>query len=234
MQTHDSALAQLAHRKKNLPEHARLVELSAQQKELDGQRIEHETAASDLTREQAKAEREVQQVRDRKTRDEDRMNSGAITNPKDLTNLQHELGALDRRITTLEDEELEVMERLEDAQRSLDAVTAQLADVQQSVADATVSRDAAVASIDKEAATHVAEREAIVGEIPADLLTLYDKVRGQQGGLGAAGLRRKRCDGCRLELNAADLREIAAEPDDAVLRCPECNRILVRTEESGL
>ncbi|TNC46168.1 C4-type zinc ribbon domain-containing protein, partial [Mumia zhuanghuii] len=43
-----------------------------------------------------------------------------------------------------------------------------------------------------------------------------------------------RCEGCRLEINGADLREIATKPSDEVLRCPECNRILVRTHEAGL
>jgi predicted nucleic acid-binding Zn-ribbon protein len=59
-------------------------------------------------------------------------------------------------------------------------------------------------------------------------------VRGQHSGLGAAALRARRCEGCRLEINGADLRELAGKADDEVLRCPECSRILVRTAESGL
>ncbi len=59
-------------------------------------------------------------------------------------------------------------------------------------------------------------------------------MRAQYGGLGAAALRAKKCEGCRLEINGADLRELAALPEDEVLRCPECSRILVRTPESGL
>ncbi len=70
--------------------------------------------------------------------------------------------------------------------------------------------------------------------VPKDLLALYDQVRAQYGGLGAAALRARRCEGCRLELFGADLRELAARPEDDVLRCPECSRILVRTAESGL
>ena len=40
--------------------------------------------------------------------------------------------------------------------------------------------------------------------------------------------------GCRLTLNASDLGIIAKAPADEVMRCEECNRILVRTGESGL
>jgi predicted nucleic acid-binding Zn-ribbon protein len=47
-------------------------------------------------------------------------------------------------------------------------------------------------------------------------------------------LRARRCGGCSLELTAADLGVIAKAPTDEVLRCEECNRILVRTSESGI
>jgi predicted nucleic acid-binding Zn-ribbon protein len=189
---------------------------------------------SDLTRAQAKAEAEVEAVKARRTRDEERMASGAITNPKDLESLQSELGALERRIGTLEDEELEVMEDLELAQGELRAVTADHDAVQAELEHVAAARDAAVDAIDVELASLLEQRESIAPTLPADLVTLYDKVRGQYGGLGAAALRARRCEGCRLELNGADLREIAGRPDDEVLRCPECSRILVRTAESGL
>jgi predicted nucleic acid-binding Zn-ribbon protein len=234
LQAHDSTLAQLAHRRASLPELARIEALTTQASELDGRRIEVDTEVSDLTRAQAKADAEVEQVRARRTRDEERMSSGAITNPKDLESLQHELGALERRISTLEDEELEVMEQLEDAQQRLAAVTAELEAVRVDLEQEIAARDAAVEAIDAQVATVSAEREQIAGQVPDDLLELYAKVRAQYGGLAAAALRSRRCEGCRLELNGADLREIATKPENEVLRCPECSRILVRTAESGL
>ncbi len=234
LQAQDSALAQLNHRRTSLPEHARIAELQARVDELDGQRIEADTEVGDLTRAQSKADAEVEHVKARRVRDEERMSSGAITNPKDLESLQHELGALQRRISTLEDEELEVMERLEDAQKRLSSVTADLDGIKAELEQVTAVRDSAVEAIDAEAGTATAERERIVAQVPAELLALYDKVRAQYGGLAAAELKARRCEGCRLEINGADLREIAAMPDDEVLRCPECSRILVRTAESGL
>ena len=107
---------------------------------------------------------------------------------------------------------------------------------QQHIHDAafTAARDAALEAIDAEIASVTAEREAIAASVPGPLVELYEKVRAQHGGLGAAALRARRCEGCRLEINSADLREIASQPDDDVVRCPECSRILVRTAESGL
>jgi predicted nucleic acid-binding Zn-ribbon protein len=234
LQAQDSALAQLHHRRTSLPEHARIAELQAKHDELDGLRIEADTEVGDLTRAQTKADREVENVKARRVRDVERMSSGAITNPKDLESMQHELGALERRISTLEDEELEVMEKLEDAQKRLSAVTADLDHVKVELEQVTAARDTAIEAIDAEAATITAERERVVVQVPDDLLALYEKVQAQYGGLAAAALRARRCEGCRLEINGADLREIAAKPDDEVLRCPECSRILVRTAESGL
>lgn len=233
LQAQDAILAQLQHRKKSLPEIARIVELQARFKELDGQRIEHDTAVSDLTRDQKKADLEVEQVKARRTRDEERLGSGAVSNPKDLASLQHELVALERRIGTLEDGELEIMEAIEEAQARLTNVQGDLDAVKAELDEKMQSRDTAIAQIDLQAGEAQAEREAMAATVPADLIALYDKLRAQYG-VGAAALRARRCEGCRLEINGADLRELKAAPEDEVLRCPECSRILVRTAESGL
>lgn len=211
-----------------------IAELTETIDKLDGRRVEAETAVSDLTRDQKKADGEVEQVKSRRTRDEERMNSGQITSPKDLENMQREIVALDRRIGTLEEEELEVMEALEGSQSGLNAFLAELDVEMARLGEAETTRDAAVAELDGKAVDAVAERDVLAGKIPDDLLSLYDKVRAHNGGLGAAALRQHRCEGCRLELNGADLHEISAKPDDEVLRCPECDRILIRTLESGL
>ena len=78
------------------------------------------------------------------------------------------------------------------------------------------------------------ERAPLAEQLPADLLALYERLRSSKGGIGAALLRRRECEGCRLTLNASDLATIAATPADRVVRCEECGRILVRTSESGL
>lgn len=234
LQAQDSTIAQLEHRRKSLPEHETIRDLESSLKDLDGRRIESDTRVSDLSRDLRKAEAEVELVRTRRARDEERLNSGAVTNPKDLESLQHELVALERRIGTLEDEELEVMEALEEAQSELSAIEEEIAGLQTQLTASTVARDEALTVIEQQLADARAEREIVARNLPDGLIALYDKVRGQYGELGAAPLRARRCEGCRLEINSADLRELAAAAEDEVLRCPECSRILVRTPESGL
>ncbi|GAA4048909.1 C4-type zinc ribbon domain-containing protein [Streptomyces shaanxiensis] len=176
----------------------------------------------------------MDQVRQRAARDQQRLDSGAITSPKDLENLQHEIASLAKRQGDLEDIVLEVMERRESAQERVAELTERVGAVQGKVDDATARRDAAFEEIDGEVATVTKEREVVAGAVPADLLKLYEKLREQQGGIGAAKLYQRTCQGCRQELAITELSEIRAAAPDTVVRCENCRRILVRTAESGL
>jgi predicted nucleic acid-binding Zn-ribbon protein len=202
--------------------------------DLSDQARDARIAVDDLTAEQTKVDADVEQVRTRRDRDRHRMDQGLISNPKDLERMQHEMTSLERRIVTLEDEELEVMARLEDAQRTLDELTAQLADAEQRNGRVEEARDAKYADIDAELTDLAGRRAPIAEELPDDLLALYDRLRAAKNGVGAAALRARQCGGCMLTLDNAELGKIRAAADDEVLRCEECQRILVRTEESGL
>jgi uncharacterized protein len=193
-----------------------------------------QTEVDDLGREQRKADADVEQVKTRRQRNQQRLDQGQVGSPKELEGLQHELQTLERRISDLEDAELDVMERLENAQTELDRLQSSIEEYDRSLGELEQRRDVAVRQIDEEVASAESERAQIVDGIPDDLLKLYERLRASHGGVGAAALVQRRCQGCRLELNAADLRAIAAAPDDEVLRCEECQRILVRTGESGL
>jgi predicted nucleic acid-binding Zn-ribbon protein len=193
-----------------------------------------QTEESDTAREQTKAEQDVDQVRQRAVRDQQRLDSGAVSSPKDLENLQREIASLAKRQGDLEDVVLEVMERRESAQERVAELTERVGSVESKIEDATARRDAAFETLDGEAATVTKEREVIAGAIPADLLKLYEKLREQQGGVGAAKLQARTCQGCRQELSITDINEIRAAAPDTVVRCENCRRILVRTAESGL
>ena len=188
----------------------------------------------DLTREQRKADADVEQVKTRLNRDQDRMDRGLVTNPKDLERMQQELVSLNRRISDLEDAELEVMERLETAQAEQLRLSQRLAEIDTELAALIHDRDAKAGAVNEQLVSLAAERKVTATGVPADLLALYDKIRAQKGGVGAAALKARRCLGCSLELTASDLGVIAKAPSDEVLRCEECNRILVRTSESGI
>ena len=234
LQALDSALDRLAHRRRTLPELAEIERLDAL---VDGLRdgiVRAETELSDLAREQEKFEREIDQVRTRKARDEERLASGAITNPKQLQDMEHEVATLTRRQSDLEDGELEVMEKVETVQAQLDELTGRRDAHLSDRAAAEERRDASLAEIGAEVERTTAERAELAATFPADLLALYEKIRANEGGIGAGAIERGRCGGCRLDLMGNEKADIRAAPVDAVLRHEECGRIMVRTAESGL
>jgi predicted nucleic acid-binding Zn-ribbon protein len=234
LQALDTVLGQLAHRRASIPQLAQLAELEARAAGLRDHDVAVRTAVSDLERQTAKAEADVAQVRDRITRDQKILDAGSVHSARQLEDLQREIESLRKRVSDLEDAELELMEKLEDAQARAAAAAADVAQVTEAKFAAERGRDAAVADIDLEVARVQGERARVAPEIPEDLMALYDRVRAGSGGLGAAALQRGRCQGCQLTLTPADLERIRAEAADAVVRCEECRRILVRTEESGL
>ncbi|WP_200302321.1 zinc ribbon domain-containing protein [Streptomyces adelaidensis] len=234
VQALDVRLQQLAYKRRSLPEHAEIESLTKDHTQLRDLLVAAQTEESDTAREQTKAEQDVDQVRQRAVRDQQRLDSGAVSSPKDLENLQREITSLAKRQGDLEDIVLEVMERRESAQERVAELTERVGSVQGKVDDATARRDATFEQLDGEAASVTKEREVIAAVIPADLLKLYDKLREQQGGIGAAKLYQRSCQGCRQELAITELSEIRKAPSDLVVRCENCRRILVRTAESGL
>lgn len=234
LQGYDSALDRLTHQSRTLPVLARIAELEARLADLRSLVVAGETEVSDLKREQAKADTDVEQVRDRSQRDQQRLDSGMVSSSKDLEALQHEITSLARRQSDLEDVELEVMERLESAQTHLDTLIAERAGVLAELETASAERDGALAEFGAESKRIRGQREELAPRIPDDLAALYEKLRGQYDGVGAAALYRGRCEGCRLEINPTEISRFRNADNDTVLRCEECRRILVRTAESGL
>ncbi|MFC6152073.1 zinc ribbon domain-containing protein [Nocardioides yefusunii] len=229
----DSRLLQLRHRRNTLPQLAEIAGLADQHEEVVNRFRDAQILVEDLEIDAAKAESDVEQVRVRRERDRKRVDEGLVP-AKDLTRLNYELESLERRVTTLEDEQLEVMENLEQARAALEQVTQELTAFEQRVADLEAERDAEWAEIDKQIKAVEITRGPATAGMPENLMALYDRMREQKAGLGAALLTRRECGGCRLTLDHDAIEEARAAAPDDVVRCEECSRILVRNEESGL
>ena len=234
LQTVDTALAQLGHRRRTLPEHGLIAKLKTRHSALASDLIAAETTISDLELEQAKAETDLDPVRERLSRNQVRIANGTVPDPKALSSMVEEVSHLKKRISDLEDAELDVMEQLEAAVTDRETLRGRMAQVDNDLVETIAERDRQLAALDGEMGGLRAERAVLVPLIPTDLLTLYDRIGASHGGVGAAELRQRRCTGCQLEINAADLRTFSAAPEDEVLRCEECGRILIRTPQSGL
>src|SRR5258708_25235303 len=227
-------LGRLEHRRGGLPEHAELDRLEQRDTQLSATAASLEAGQGDLRRAQVKAEADVDQVRTRIDRDRKRLDAGQVSSPRELENLQSEIVSLARRQSDLEEIVLDVMERQETAQGSREAAVAERTEIAAARDVVAARRDAALAEIAERAGNAADRRVSVAAQEPPDLLALYERMREQHGGVGAAALRGGRCEGGHLSLNTVDLHRIRAAHPDPVLPCEECRRILVRTPESGL
>ncbi len=234
VQALDTALAQLTHRGKTLPEHAEIARLQAERAAVGSTLVASDTAVSDLELEQTRAEKELEPVRERLVRNQQRIANGAVTDPKPLASMIEEVEHLKKRIGDLEDAELEVMQQLETEVSGREKLRAEAERLDEQLTGLLAKRDQQLAELRSDMAERRGERSELAPLVPGPLLTLYDKIGATHGGVGAAELRQRRCTGCQLEINAADIRVFGAAPEDEVLRCEECGRILVRTLNSGL
>ena len=64
--------------------------------------------------------------------------------------------------------------------------------------------------------------------VDAELLATYEGLRGELGGIAVARLVGSVCGGCHLGLSAVEVDRIKKQPPDALVRCDECGRLLVR------
>jgi predicted nucleic acid-binding Zn-ribbon protein len=233
LQAADTAIAQLRHRRASLPELAGIADRENSTAQLHDELVDAQTRAGDIAQAQRRLENEVDAVRARAERDEERLRAGGLP-AKELSGLQHEMTTLARRQTSLEDELLEVMEQRETVDGELAALTRRQAELSADRDALIATRDEAFGGIDGAIESRANERAAIAAELPADLVALYERAREHGGGVGAARLRQRRCEGCRIELSGSELAGARAAAPDQVLRCENCRRILVRADDAGL
>ncbi|GAA1626303.1 zinc ribbon domain-containing protein [Actinoplanes couchii] len=231
LQSVDTTLAQLAHKRKSLPELAEIDAVAREISALEDERVRAQVVVDDLDRDIARLEKDIDQVRQRKEKDKKRLDAGGSL--REQEGLQHELTTLNRRQSELEDSELELMEQRETAEATLAEVQGRLTAAAERRADAERRRDEQWAEIAKELEFKTQARAPLAADLPEDLVALYEKIRTDTG-LGAALFHAGRCGGCRIELYGADLHRVKAAAKDEVVRCEECRRIMVRTAESGL
>jgi uncharacterized protein len=226
----DARIRKADHARKNPPQAAKVQELLAHRQTLSQELTKRLGVRDDLRIELSRIESDVAVVDARSARDAERL--AASSNSKEAQGLESELASLARRKSDLEDAELEVMERLEQADTAVAEQESLIAETNSEGAE--LSGDAKRVVAEQTAAFEAASRDraAVAGTIPADLLALYDKLAARSA--GAAFLRARTCEWCRMVLSGTDLNTIRQAAEDAVVMCPECGSILVRTDESGL
>ncbi|MDD3825099.1 MAG: hypothetical protein PHY79_03915 [Anaerolineae bacterium] len=169
-------------------------------------------------------EMDVSSVNSKLKINQDRLYGGKVRNPKELSGLQEEAGALRRRRSELEDQELELMIEIEGQEAELAERQARLRQIEAAWREDQEHLQAEKEQLAVELQDLKGEREALRAPIPARDLADYDDLRQRYGGIGLALLKKGICQVCGVD--------VPTGVADAVARgegrhyCPVCNRLL--------
>lgn len=228
VQALDIRLDQLDHRRAGLPERELLQEAEMVLATIRGQIETQETVVLELTREQRRIEDQVTSL-EAKVADIDRqLYGGSVSNARELQDLQAELDSVKRHLSSVEDDDLAALERLEPAEKKLATLLEQRTAIEAHRDQAEMSLTAAVAEVDAEIEDVRHQRATAVSEVPNDQLAEYDRLRSLLDGVAIARLAHNRCEGCHLTLASVELDRIRHLDPEELVHCQECGRILVR------
>ena len=167
---------------------------------------------------------ELESLNSKSKRSEQRLYSGNVKNPKELADLQQEIESLGRRRETLEDEILETMIMVEDAET--EKVTAD-----ESLITITDKWERSMAHYQQEQnelalALHdlMGQRQERIKMITADSLKQYENLSRKKNGLAVVTLRANMCLGCRTTISTITER-LARQGQ--ITHCDHCGRIIV-------
>ena len=230
VQNHDTAAEGLRHRRATLPEREVLTRADAEVTALEPQLADARGRRDEVAREVKRLDDESAAVTARIKEVEKTMYSGSISSPRELQAMQADVESLGKHNRTLDDRELDLMERQETLDAEVGGIEKRVAEVR---TEADTARGALVekeAAIDAELQVELEARAAAAGAIPAELLATYERIRQSNHGAGAARLIGNTCQGCRLTIPATEVDRIHRQgADGTVFNCDNCGAILVPT-----
>jgi predicted nucleic acid-binding Zn-ribbon protein len=225
VQAEDSEIRRLLERKASLPEAARLADVTDQLNELDADVAIAQKQHDEVVREQNRLEGEIDSLTSKAAREEQRLFSGGVSNPKELSSLQAEIEMLKRRSASLEDVLLEAMVQRDGIETTLASLRGERSGAVAEAEELSNRVGELTREIDEALAQHRARREAVAQTLPDDLLATYERLRDAKNGVGAAALVGDTCQGCHTKLPAREVERVRAER--GLQRCDNCRRILV-------
>ncbi len=228
VQDHDTRADQLRHQRDHLPELEQARTETAAIAAIDAERTRLGVELDGIRSAERRLEDEATMVQEKAAGVERRLYDGSVVAHKELEDLQADHRMLTTRQAQLEDQAIELMEQAEPLQTELDGLDERRATHQASLDGLHAVIEAACADLDARIAVELSARDAAVVDVDPAVLRDYDSLRTRLGGVGAARLDGRRCEGCHLEIPPGELDQVRKAPEDATVFCPQCGRILVR------
>lgn len=197
--------------------------------QVDGRRLNAETAQTDLHAKQARLrslELELQSTTAKAHKMEQDLYSGRIANPKELAAMQEDVQVLGRQRQRLEDEVLTLMEDIEQVLGQIRTLEGSLKDGQRDLDEHLMTYRTRQEALTAELEVVRAERAARLAEIDAALLRRYELLRDRRGGVAVAMVVRGICEGCHVAIPERRLAQLLDPEGDRIFTCEGCGRIL--------
>ena len=186
---------------------------------------EADERCASLEREQRRLEGEIDGLVARVEREEKRLYDGSVKLPKELEGIQQEVASLRSRLSDVEDTELALLDRLEEAEGARDSARDALAQKETASKEKHERVGGDITRLEGRIEATTGERDACKARLTATLVAQYEDLRRRKGGVAVTHLRAGACTGCRVSVPPS-ARKRALDPEAPAL-CPNCERILV-------
>jgi predicted nucleic acid-binding Zn-ribbon protein len=149
---------------------------------------------------------------------------GEVTNPREIENIRYRLDTLEATKSRLEDDVIALMEKAEALESEISEVNLEITQKETELAELISKRDLEIAAISAKLSTMIEDRVRLRVQIPDSLVKKYEQLARDRGGSAVVPIKGKICGGCHVALPSSIV--ILAKPNNTVVRCENCGRIL--------
>jgi predicted nucleic acid-binding Zn-ribbon protein len=225
LQEADTAIGRLRARRAALEQGSELAAARAEADAAESRLGELRLKLDEVGRDQSRFEHEIDSMTLKEQAEQTRMYDGSIVNAKELEALQHEIASIRKRRSDREDEVLALLELRETLERDAQAAEVETTTLRGKAEEAAGSAASELTELEERLAERTQARAEIAAEIDPEVLELYDDLRRQKKGIGAAALVDGVCQACHEQLSAVELDKLKRA--EGIRRCEHCRRILV-------
>jgi hypothetical protein len=225
LQEIDSAIDRLEARRYQLEGGEEVRVARSTMEEAEGRLGELRLAVDAISRDQRRFEHDIDSMTQKADAEQKRLYDGSIANVKELEALQHEIANINERRSRAEDELLEMMERREDLDSRIAVADKETGEARARVEEVAGDSMRELERIGNELEERRTARAGLVPEIDDELLELYEELRAQKKGVGAAAIVDGVCQACHEKLSAMELDRL--RKTDGIRRCEYCRRIVI-------
>ena len=225
LQDLDSNIDALGHRRLRLAERTALkdaeTKLLATQRKLATERKRAAAAQA-----QIEALEHAGQLRDSKLARLEKQLKTVIA-PREAEALMHEISLLNAERSASDDEELELLDVVESADKAAGSADTALTGAEAAVEAAQQALAVAESELDQEVAGLTQSRAELAEHFDEATVTRYERARHRRDGVAIARITNGRCGACHLDLSRAFIDKAKHASTSDPVDCEQCGRWLV-------